>query len=112
MSKILRKPKQETIDKQDYELGRDLAEKCFNNYLETGQCLPGSSEYMIYCEIVAGAMSDNAPLEENMFLSVMNVQTEKNSPFYNGMCDFLLDQMVQGMREKSSDNLRWKDKLL
>ena len=89
-----KKSKQEPIE---YSSGRNLAEKCFNDYSETGECELGSIELQAPCEMVAEAIKDaesgGEPITKNNLEDITFIKERKNTQFYDGVCDFLIKEL-------------------
>jgi len=87
--------RQQVMEASEISRGRKLAKSCFDNYFKTGQCSPGSAEYQNYCEMFAGAMRNGEPITPHQVSLIDKVKEDKATPFYEGVCDFLLERIAE-----------------
>jgi len=94
MAKASRKLEKATIA---YSSGRNLAEKYYNDYSETGECELGSPEFQAYCEMAIEAVKDSIrkkkPITKNDLEDITLIKDEKNTQFYDGVYDYLLEEL-------------------
>lgn len=91
----MKKTNQSKKISDEYGSGKNLAGKWFNHYLNTGTCNPGGSESQIYCEVVASVIRANEPITKEKSDLIRKIKEDKNTSFYDGVCDFLLEKIKE-----------------
>jgi len=95
--------------KLNYQTGWEFAKGVFKKFLGTGKCGTVGSEAQFYCEAVVGVIGSNDLMTRSRIGLIKEIKESKDCLFYDGVCDFLMEEMEKYLIEQREKMPKGRD---